>query len=182
MEETNLGEMEREGEDCFCKTAFFHAKFPSDTSLILETAPNSRVFPLHDNVFTKSNSSIYVVDPSNGCLYIKKPGTYMCHMDIDVAGIDGDWVQSAMWAYALAETPEGYTPVQSQLVPLLVETINEEIIDYRRARFHSTVVLHVGDATYGIDSPSAKVSFRTETEGDFSFVTQRLNLTITKIG
>lgn len=173
--------MER-GEDCFCKTAFFHAKFPSDTSLIVETAPNSRIFPLNDNVYTKSNSSIFSVNQANGCLYIKRPGTYVCHFDVDIAGINGDWVQSAIWAIALIETPEGYAPVQSQTLPLLVETITEEIIDFRRARFHSTVVIHVGDSTFGIDSPSAKVSFRTETEGDFSFVTQRLHLTITKIG
>lgn len=182
MEETNLGEMEREGEDCFCKTAFFHAKFPSDTNLVLETSPATRTFPLNDNVFTKSNSAIYSVHPENGCLYIKRPGTYLCHFDVDVAGIDGDWVQSAIWAYALVETPEGYQPVQSVLMPLLTETLSEEIVDYRRSRFHSTNVIHVGDATFGIDSPAAKISFRIDTEGDFTYVTQRLMLTVTKIG
>lgn len=174
--ETDISEM----EDCTCKTAYFHAKFPSLVSQTRSSSPGQRWYPFNDVVYAKTNSSIFSIT-ERGELLIKKPGTYMLNLDARISGVDGDWDDSAAFeAFAVVETPEEYSPAQSELMPLMMESIGKEIIDHRRARFHSANVIHIGDSIFGIDSYGARITFKLETEGNFAYLAE-MQLTITRL-
>lgn len=169
-------------EDCFCKTAFYHVRFPSIGTQVatLYAGPTAISHDLNDRVYTKSNSTDFGITPS-GKLYLKKPGTYMLHYDLRVEGVDGSWPDSAFEAMAQVETPTGYTPYQSQLVRLLHEPVGEDTIVHRAARYHASVMIHVGDATYGVDSYGATITFWTQSSGGPFTYASEMHATLIKL-
>lgn len=168
----------REGEESN-KVPFLHVRFPSQIHQTLDTAPGTRNYPMGDNVYLKTNSPIFGVGPM-GHIEIKKPGTYMLHLDIRIDEVDGDWVCSGMQAFADIEEIDAQPQSQSKEIELMCEAISEDVIDLRKARFHSSSMIHVGDGTFGIDGYGAKMMLRILTEGDYTYSAE-MQLTVTKL-
>ena len=168
-------------EDCFCKTPFYHVRFPSlATQSTVLSAPATLIHDLTDQVYTKSNSTAFGIT-SDGKLYVKKPGTYLLYYDICLEGVDGDWHDSCIEAMVQVETPVGYSPYQGQLVRLIHSPVGEDVVVHRQARYHSTVMIHVGDVDYGVDSYGATLTFITGTSGGPFTYSSEIHATLTKL-
>lgn len=163
---------------CDCPTAFFHSKFPSQINQQIYTAPSFTDFKFNDVIYTKANSSLYQLD-ADGALLIMTGGTYFADFDVDLTALNGVVPGSIIEARLIIESPTGFVPYNTQQLPILFEPITSEQISAQKAWFHANAVIHVGDANYGVSSPSARVYIRLDgySTGAFQYAPE-MHLTI----